>query len=189
MAKKIVKIIFTVAIAAVCGIMIFRVLISMNKNEYKSLEPTDAVRAAYAENDEIEVFSHKFTADFSGSGVFCAYAFHYVPDAREIQVTVRINKSAASKSGDLDNIGFSLRNASTEEQTRGTVIGEKDWMMYRFYRISFEDALIEDGVSYGLLMTRAGAVEDEMILHHKDQEFDVRSLTAAEKKALSGEDR
>ncbi len=164
--------------------MVFRVLISMNKNVFRSLEPTDAIKAAYARNEDLKVMSHRFVADLSAESKFCVYAFHYVPEAGEIQLTVRINRGSVKEEGSADKTAFALRNSATDGTTPGTVLNVRDWMMYRFYRISFK-ATISDGDSYGVILTRGGAVADEFVLHQKDQEFSERSLTAEEKKTMA----
>ncbi len=187
--KKALKIFVIAAVGLFNALILFRIFVTFNKSEFKSLVPTDGLRAAYSEDADITVLSHKFLSDLSANRYFTAYAFHYAPAAREIQVTVRLNRGAYAKAGvpEGEEFSFILRNSATEEQTRGVILAQKDWMMYRFFRVGFENAVLEDGVSYGLVLEGGDGAADEIILHHKDQEYGERTLTKDEANALSGE--
>ncbi len=185
--KKIVKYFFISVIAIFNAIIIFRVVLTLNKNEFKAIEPTDALCAAYAEDSDLEVLTNKLPNDLSTNRAFTAYAFCFVPDAGEVQITVRINKGEYKKVslGEDGEFTFSLRSESTDELTEGEILGVKDWFMYRFFRVSFKCGEMKENESYGVLLVANGEAEDEMIVHHKDQEFSTRSLTSGERSALS----
>ena len=50
--KKVLKYFFISVIAILNAVIIFRVALTLNKNELKAIEPTDALRAAYAQDAE-----------------------------------------------------------------------------------------------------------------------------------------
>ena len=185
--KKIVKYFFISVIALANAIIIFRVVLTLNKNELKSIEPTDSLAAAYAENGDLEVLTNKFVNDISTNRSFTAYSFAYVPAAGEAQITVRINRGEYKKVslGEGGEFSFALRDAKTDELTGGEILAVKNWMMYRYFRVSFPCGELKEDGSYGLILLANGGAEDELIVHHKDQDFSSRSLTSGERKAIS----
>ena len=185
--KKVLKYFFISVIAILNAVIIFRVALTLNKNELKAIEPTDSLCAAYAQDADLEVLTNKLVNDLSTNRAFTAYSFCYVPDAGEVQITVRINKGEYKKVSlpEGGEFTFSLRDSETDELTEGEILSVKDWMMYRYFRVSFPCGELKEGVSYGMLLQANGEAEDEMVVHHKDQEFSTRSLTSGERKALS----
>lgn len=186
--KKILKYFAIFVIALLNAIIIFRVCLTLNKNELKSIEPTESICAAYAGDSDIEVLTNKIVNDLSTNRSFTAYAFCYVPSAGEVQVTVRMNKGEYKKVslGEDGEFAFSWRDSATDELTEGEILTVKDWMMYRFFRVSFHCGKLKEDNSYGMLLLANEEAEDEILIHHKDQTFLSRSLTSGERDALSG---
>lgn len=187
--KKVIKIILIAFLVAINGALLFRVLITFNKNELTALEPSAALSEAFANDGDVKVLTHKTIADLSTNRSFCAYALAYVPDAREFQVTARFNKSAYRNAGlgEDGQFDFYLWDTDTDEETKGEVVGVKDWLMYRFVRVSFRDAELKEGDGYGLVVKAGDAATDDIQVHHKEQTWNERSLSSGEKRALMGD--
>ena len=184
---KIVKYFLISVVVIFNAIIIFRVALSLNKGELKAIEPTEALCAAYAEDENLEILTNKLPNDLSTNRAFTAYSFCYVPAAGEAQITVRINRGEYKKVSlpEGGEFTFSLRDTETDELTEGEILEIRDWMMYRYFRVSFPCGKLKDGVTYGMLLLANGEAEDEMIVRHKDQVFSTRSLTSGERGALS----
>ncbi|MBR4661433.1 MAG: hypothetical protein IKO92_01735, partial [Clostridia bacterium] len=73
--KKVLKYFFISVIAILNAVIIFRVALTLNKNELKAIEPTDALRAAYAQDADLEVLTNKLVNDLSTNRAFTAYSF------------------------------------------------------------------------------------------------------------------
>ena len=184
---KIVKYFFISVIVLFNAIIIFRVALSLNKGVLKAIEPTEALCAAYAEDGDLEILTNKLPNDLSTNRAFTAYSFCYAPAAGEVQITIRINRGEYKKVSlpEGGEFAFSLRESDTDGLTEGEILAVRDWMMYRYFKVSFPCGEMKDGMSYGVLLLAGGEAEDEMIVHHKDQAFSNRSLTSGERKALS----
>jgi hypothetical protein len=95
--KGLVKFAFTLFIASVCGLLIWRIVSSSPPESMERLEINDAIYEAYnRESKELYVFrqeQNSTTRAENNAGYFSVTNAVFVPDANQIQVTLRYNNS------------------------------------------------------------------------------------------------
>ncbi len=184
---KSIRLFLTVILAIVIALIIARALISGYKGESKSLTATDNLKNYYKENGPFPVMTHGIGTALSTNRQFCAYSLRYVPEAGELQITLRYNDGTFRYVGveKGTEFGYALRNSTTEEQIKGSVNGTKTWLMYHFVTLSFENVAFDPGKdNLSVLAFNGSEAFDEMMIHHHTQEFTERELTKSEKEAL-----
>ena len=184
---KFIKRFLTVLLAVVIALITARALISGYKGEFKSLTATENLKNFYHENGAFSVLTHKIGTSLSTKRQFTAYALRYVPEAEELQITLRFNDGTFRYVGveKGTEFGYALRNSTTEEQIKGSVNGTKTWLMYHFVTLSFENVAFDPGKdNLSVLAFNGSEAFDEMMIHHHTQEFTERELTKSEKEAL-----
>ncbi|MBQ3901272.1 MAG: hypothetical protein IKR53_04140 [Clostridia bacterium] len=184
---KIIRRFLTALLAVVIGLIIARALISGYKGEFKRLTATDNLKRYYSDVGAFKVKTHKIGSALSTKRQFSAYALRYVPEAEELQITLRYNDGTYRYAGVEQGTEFlyTLRNGTTEEQIPGTVNGSKRWLMYHFVTVSFEGVRFDPGADdLSVLSYVDDQAFDEVLIHHHTQEFTERELTKAEIRSL-----
>ncbi len=150
--KKALKIIITVAVLSICGLFVLRVLLfdyypSSMKDPYMS----DDLMAVMTEG-EAEAFTQDLGTKYDGTrkGYYFFEHLLCIPEAGELQVTVRFNDSTlgameerykleeGSLKGDDPRVSYVLRLASGETLSPKAIL-EKDILMYNYRRLVFGD--------------------------------------------------
>ena len=96
-AGRLIKFVFTLFIASVCGLLFWRIFSSTPPESMETIEVNDAVYEAYdAENENLYIFSQEqnsTTRAENNAGYFSVTNAIFIPDANQIQVTLRYNNS------------------------------------------------------------------------------------------------
>ena len=199
---KVIKIVLIVSVFLVIGFLLWRIWFFDNDRRLDTMIPTDAARAEYARGGDAVFLTNPVhdkisSSNGAGDGYFAAYGFVYIPDKKEVQVTVRMNDSTMEKLG-LDGVPYFFLKIYTNfnygDDESGAKICEcaryedDHNMMYTYRRLVFED--VEIGEANDLLVclsadgTSAGGVS-ELVVHFREQPLEEYTLTDADKRALS----
>lgn len=202
---RILRYVLSAAVFAVIAFLVWRIWFLNHDSTLDTLIPTDAVRAEYARGDEARFLTNpvhdRMSSGKDGAdGYFSGYGFVYLPDKKEVQITVRMNDSTLEKLG-LDEVpyfflkiydNFSYDDENPNVQLRECARSEDDHkLMYSYRRLVFEN--VEIGEANDLLVclstdgTSAGGVS-ELVIHFREQQLETYKLSRADKKALEAAD-
>ena len=188
---RIAKIIVISILYILIGLFIFRCCFASNQSTLHDLLPTDALTAASANGAFPEMLTHDIVTEVSQDGNIACYAFVYVPEIREIQVTVRFNSSIyEKKSLPIDTtFTFGLTDSDTKTEVTGEILATKTIWMYTYHRLVFRNVSITDTNDLLLQMYAEDTAVAVDVLHYKDQNVVLApyKLSGSEKKALLGE--
>ena len=188
---RIAKIIVITIMYILIGLFIFRCCFASNQSTLSDLLPTAALTAASADGVIPEILTHDIVTEISQDGNIACYAFVYIPEIREIQVTVRYNDSLYSKlSLAADTaLTFTLTDSDTKSEVTGEILATKKIWMYTYHRLVFRDVSIRDTNDLLLQMYAADKAVAVDVIHYKDQNIVLKpyKLSGSEKKALLGE--
>ena len=172
------------------GLFIFRCCFASNRSTLNDLVPTDALSAASADGVIPEMLTHDIVTEISQDGKIACYAFVYIPEIREIQVTVRYNASIYEKESlPTDTVfTFGLTDSDTKEEVPGEILETKTVWMYTYHRLVFRNVSITDTNDLLLQMYAGDKAVAVDVLHYKDQNVVLKpyKLSGGEKKALLG---
>ena len=172
------------------GLFIFRCCFASNRSTLNDLVPTDALSAASADGVIPEVLTHDIVTEISQDGKIACYAFVYIPEIREVQITVRYNSSIYEKESlPTDTVfTFGLTDSDTKEEVPGEILETKTVWMYTYHRLVFRNVSITDTNDLLLQMYAGDKAVAVDVLHYKDQNVVLKpyKLSGGEKKALLG---
>ena len=173
------------------GLFIFRCCFASNRSTLNDLVPTDALSAASADGVIPEMLTHDIVTEISQDGNVACYAFVYIPEIREVQITVRYNSSIYEKESlPTDTVfTFGLTDSDTKEEVPGEILETKTVWMYTYHRLVFRNVSITDTNDLLLQMYAGDKAVAVDVLHYKDQNVVLKpyKLSGGEKKALLGE--
>ena len=172
------------------GLFIFRCCFASNRSTLNDLVPTDALSAASADGVIPEMLTHDIVTEISQDGNVACYAFVYIPEIREVQITVRYNSSIYEKESlPTDTVfTFGLTDSDTKEEVPGEILETKTVWMYTYHRLVFRNMSITDTNDLLLQMYAGDKAVAVDVLHYKDQNVVLKpyKLSGGEKKALLG---
>jgi hypothetical protein len=172
------------------GLFIFRCCFASNRSTLNDLVPTDALSAASADGVIPEMLTHDIVTEISQDGNVACYAFVYIPEIREVQITVRYNSSIYEKESlPTDTVfTFGLTDSDTKEEVPGEILETKTVWMYTYHRLVFRNVSITDTNDLLLQMYAGDKAVAVDVLHYKDQNVVLKpyKLSGGEKKALLG---
>ena len=172
------------------GLFIFRCCFASNRSTLNDLVPTDALSAASADGVIPEMLTHDIVTEISQDGNGACYAFVYIPEIREVQITVRYNSSNYGKESlPTDTVfTFGLTDSDTKEEVPGEILETKTVWMYTYHRLVFRNVSITDTNDLLLQMYAGDKAVAVDVLHYKDQNVVLKpyKLSGGEKKALLG---
>ena len=188
---RIAKIIVITIMYILIGLFIFRCCFASNQSTLNDVLPTAALTAASADGVIPDILTHDIVTEISQDGNIACYAFVYIPEIRELQVTVRYNDSLYSKlSLAADTaLTFTLTDSDTKSEVTGEILATKKIWMYTYHRLVFRDVSIRDTNDLLLQMYAADKAVAVDVIHYKDQNIVLKpyKLSGSEKKALLGE--
>ena len=188
---RIAKIIVITIMYILIGLFIFRCCFASNQSTLSDLLPTAALTAASADGVIPDILTHDIVTEISQDGNIACYAFVYIPEIREIQVTVRYNDSLYSKlSLPADTaLTFTLTDSDTKSEVTGEILATKKIWMYTYHRLVFRDVSIRDTNDLLLQMYAADKAVAVDVIHYKDQNMVLKpyKISGNEKKTLMGE--
>lgn len=192
-ASKIAKTVVTAIVFILCGMFILRCCVASDQSVLNDLTPNDVLRTAYGENPDLEILTHETPREISEDGYMAAYALLLIPEANQVQVTVRYNDSLFSYN-DLPEdtlLSYSLTVSGTGAEIAPTSVEDSEKWMYNYRRLVFDGVVITDETN---LTVNIYAGEDKekitwQLVHHKDQNAVNREyrLSRSEKAALTKE--
>ena len=172
------------------GLFIFRCCFASNRSTLNDLVPTDALSAASADGVIPEMLTHDIVTEISQDGNVACYAFVYIPEIREVQITVRYNSSIYEKESlPTDTVfTFGLTDSDTKEEVPGEILETKTVWMYTYHRLVFRNVSITATNDLLLQMYAGDKAVAVDVLHYKDQNVVLKpyKLSGGEKKALLG---
>lgn len=188
---RIAKIIVISILYILIGLFIFRCCFASNQSTLNDVLPTDALTAASADEVIPEMLTHDIVTEISQDGNIACYAFVYIPEIREIQVTVRYNDSIYEKQSLPADTAFTftLTDSDTKAEVTGESLASKKIWMYTYHRLVFRDVNISDTNDLLLQMYAEDKAVAVDVIHYKDQNMVLKpyKISGNEKKALMGE--
>lgn len=188
---RIAKIIVITIMYILIGLFIFRCCFASNQSTLNDLLPTADLTAASADGVIPDMLTHDVVTEIAQDGNMACYAFVYIPEIREIQVTVRYNDSIYEKQSLAADTAFTftLTNSDTKAEVTGEILATKKVWMYTYHRLVFRDVSISDQNDLLLQMYAGDKAISVDIIHYKDQNqvFKTYKLSGSERKALLGE--
>jgi len=197
---KILKYLVYALIVFVFGLIFWRIWTINNESNLGEITPTANAVSAYTSSGEEAFMTNDMNDRISGTqdgadGYFSAYAFVYIPEKKELQVTVRVNESTFEKMGIGEMPYFYLNIYENSEDVRDirepSYTEETEMLMYRYRRLIFED--VEIGESNDILICASdsgdsSADKSQLVVHFKEQILEQYELSKDEKKFLETAD-
>lgn len=201
LAGKIIKYVLIGAACAVVAFLIWRILLINSDYVLGNVTPTENAKAAYALSGEDAFKSHYLPDRISGNdteadGFFSAHTFVYIPEKKEVQITLRINDSTSERLGlgkELPYffLKFNENGEDTGEVREYSSIEEEHELMYSYIRLVFEDVEITPETNLIVCLSTTGdstASISELVIHFQEQVFEEYDLSRKEKKSLGNGD-
>ncbi len=170
-ASKIAKTVVTAVVFILCGMFILRCCVAADQSVLNDLTPNDVLRAAYAQNPDLEIFTHDTPREISEDGYMAAYALLLIPEAGQVQITVRYNDSIFSYNNlPADTLfSYTLTVSGTGEEIAPTSMEEGEKWMYNYRRLVFDGVEITDDTSLTVNIYAGDEKITWQQIHHKDQ--------------------
>ena len=196
---KILKYLLYGLVIFVFGLIFWRIWTINDESVLSYITPTENALAAYADKGEGAFMYNEIddrisgNAEGSADGYFSAYAFVYIPEKKEVQVTVRVNDSTKDRLGTDGTPYFYLNiyeNAEDVRNIREPVYTEDQHrLMYTYRRLVFED--VEIGRTNDLLICisdtgDSSSDKSELVIHFQEQVLEQYELTKKDVKSLEG---
>ena len=169
--EKFVKYTATAILFIVCGMFVFRCCMVADKSTFDELAVTPGLTGALADG-ETDVFSVKrVEREISESGYFCAYGFYWIPEAGEIQCTVRWNDSAYEYTGMEEGLDytFHLLNETTGAVYPCEAIGSEKNGIYNFRKLVASGASVTETERLTVVMELRDGYTDTQIIKFAEQ--------------------
>lgn len=188
---RIAKIIVISILYILIGLFIFRCCFASNQSTLNDVLPTDALTAASADGVIPEMLTHDIVTEISQDGKIACYAFVYIPEIREIQLTARYNDSIYEKESlAADTVfTFGLTDSDTKAEVTGEILATKKVWMYTYHRLVFRDVSITDTNDLLLQMYAGDKAVAVDVIHYKDQNVVLKpyNLSGNERKSIINE--
>ena len=188
---RIAKIIVISILYILIGLFIFRCCFASNQSTLNDVLPTDALTAASADGVIPEMLTHDIVTEISQDGKIACYAFVYIPEIREIQLTVRYNDSIYEKESlAADTVfTFGLTDSDTKAEVTGEILATKKVWMYTYHRLVFREVSITDTNDLLLQMYAGDKAVAVDVIHYKDQNVVLKpyNLSGNERKSIINE--
>ena len=152
---RILKIFIALVLLLLIGFIIFRIwIMESHPAAMEELSFNETLRAHYSEvGRDMKVYTQdiRIPYDDSDEGYFFAHSLFLIPDADQVQITVRFNRSTVKKMQELygdavaDENSFSYRLSDSQGNVYLPSDTEKDSrFLYRYRKLTF------DGVAFPL---------------------------------------
>jgi len=186
---RIAKITVIVILYILIGLFIFRCCFAANHSTLSDLHPTDSLIAAAADGEIPDMLTHDVVSEVAPDGNMACYAFVYIPEIREVQITVRYNDSIFEKESLPADTAFTftLTDSDTKAEVTGEIVATESIWMYTYQRIVFRDVAISDTNDLLLQMYAGNTAVSVDVIHYKDQNIVIEpyKLSGKERNALT----
>ena len=188
MFSKIIKTFIYAVVLVLCALIILRCCASGDRSSYTDLLVTPEMVAAYTDG-ELEVLRLEENAsEITSDGYFSAYGFRYVPETKQLQVTVRWNVST----WDYLNLpkGTELAfylccNDNTSTFRTPDVVERYEKSLYQYRVLQWNDVEIGED-NWQVYMDKQDGEYSIAPIRYVEQEYRNYKLSGGEKKALQG---
>lgn len=189
-AGKIAKTVIAAIVLVLNGLFIFRCCIADDKSILDTLAVTGSLRAVYASDPDTEMLTHEPPYEIAENGYMSAYALVIIPEAEQVQITVRYNDSIYSYNNIPEGSAFAytLNDSVTGEEISGTIAAAEERWMYNYRRLIFEGVTLNETNNLTVKIWYDDAPITSQLIHHADQNIVLEpyKLSRAEKEALGG---
>lgn len=175
----VIKIIATVFVFAVCILFIARSCSYKNTSVLDDIVSNDAL--VQCGGADAEYLTHKPSESLAPQGYFFAYAMVYVPDAHQLQITVRYNVSAYDYTLVEKGHEYAFALKCGDGEIAGEAAASYESGRYVYRRLVFNGVDITGETS--LLMKNGVTGEEyaDVTVHYAGQEFAPYKLSGKEK--------
>lgn len=187
MVKKIIKWVWYTFVIVAIALILIRVFMSTSSNVLNTITATSEASDAYLNGGEI--LTHRMSQSISDDGIMRCYALVYIPEAKQVQITIKFNKSIFNNVKESEQFGFKLYNTGTETLVEEVRIDRADKGLYKYCRVVFNDVELNEGEALEIIMTNAEHTEEYSVyqIHADNMKFKEYKLSRSEKKILGGE--
>lgn len=184
---KFIKRLATAILFIICGMFILRCCMVADKSVFDELYATDSLIAAYADG-ELDVKTVKVEKEIADDGYFSAYAFCFVPETGEVQVTVRWNDSVYEYTSMEEGYEytFHLLNETTGETFPLTPLDAKKRSMYNYRKLSASGVNLGEADTLTVVMELRDGFESTQVIRYGEQALEEYKLSGSDKKVLAG---
>ena len=184
---KIIKQIATAILFIICGMFIFRCCMVADKSIFDELFATDTLVTAYTDGD-FAVKTVKVEKEIADDGYFSAYAFYFIPETGEVQVTVRWNDSVYEYTDMTQGheYVFHLLNEATGETFPLTTLEAKKRAIYNYRKLTASAVNLGDADTLTVVMELRDGFESTQVVRYGEQPFEDYKLSGGDKKTLAG---
>lgn len=200
-AAKIIKTVLLAAVVAIVVFLLWRIFTFNSVSVLGDITPTENAREAYASGNPDAFMTNKIHDRISGNeegadGYFSAFSFVYIPEAKEVQVTVRVNDSTSEKLAlpslmPYFYLKFNENGDDTGEIRECSYFEDEHKLMYSYRRLVFEDVEITDITNLIICLSDTGETDacvSELVIHFQEQPLEKYKLSGGEKKSLENGD-
>ncbi len=184
---KIIKNTATVILFIICAMFILRCCMVADKSVFDELYLTDALTSAAADGIP-EVKTVKVEREIADDGYFSAYAFYYVPENGEVQVTVRWNDSVYDYTSMTEGheYSFHLLNETTGETFPLEAIDAKKRSIYNYRKLDATSVSLGEADTLTVVMELRDGFESTQVVRFGEQPLEEYRLSRAERRELGG---
>lgn len=186
--EKIIKRIATAIVLLIGGMFVLRCCMVADKTVLKNLAPTDQLMILYSENGSLDVKTVKVEQEIAEDGYFSAYAFYYIPEAEELQLTVRWNDSVY-KYTDIESgseFSFYILNETTGERYPMRMLESKKRSIYNYRKLAADSVSFGEEDTITVVMELRDGFESTHYVRHGEQPLKDYKLTGSDKRRLGG---
>lgn len=189
MFKKTIQTFATAVVLFLCAMIVLRCCYSSDRSYMTEIVADDALRQAYAAGELTVLTTHENAGEISSDGYFSAYGFVYFPECRQVQLTVRYNKSIYEYHGLPEDAVFSytLGYEESGERFSPTSVTTEKKGIYTYSRLVFDGVELAELDLY-CYMQISDSYESKHPVRYILQPLGNRSLTGGEKRLLRGEE-
>ena len=187
--KKAFHIVIGIIVAMVAVGSIIMIFTSESKTVLRDIMPTDAAKNAYASGGGI--LTHDTKQELSFDGYMRCYSLIFIPEEKELQITVKSNNSVYEKLGTTAERGFVFKLYDVDAKTEFTEYSEQRAAQgrYGYYRLAFRGVEFSDKADIELIMLCPDDEERGSVikLHEAGQMFEEYELSKEEIAQLAGQ--
>ena len=188
MFKKIITTFIYAVILILCGMIILRCCANSDRSTLADLYPTPELIAAYADGEMEVLRLEENASEIAPDGYFIAYAFRYIPEARQLQATIRYNESNWEYLELPEGTAFDFYLCRNEDETTlrlPDLIVEEEKSIYRYAKLVWNEVDIGED-NWQIYMDRQDGQYSIAPLRYVEQEYRPYKLSGGEKEQLRG---
>lgn len=177
MFQKIIKSIVYAVVLLLCLLIVLRCCLNSDRSTLDDLVKTDALSTVLSTDTEgrmaVRVL-HENASELSSDGYFCAYGLMYIPEAEEVQLTVRYNRSVYEYNGIPENmpLSFYLSVGASGEKLPLTVGASDERLMYEYRRLVLDGIELSDDTVLYCWMELTPGVYSNTAVKYAEQPFE-----------------